>query len=264
VLGPAAIYELRLYGNALFGASIWEPSGESPLLTDGGRDFERALTQIDAASCVFLLEGCGDDVQEPAPSTSLTEVPAGLPVEQGLPEAGGDVPEWTWADGPDVPVSAVACGGPEDLTATRPVDSLRVEVAPPDENAWRHLLLFADDASAGQAYAQLRSSAIVCAEMAGGDSTEPMAMQWSFTQAREGKQRTLEIDGRMYATDTDVRVPGRAITRVVQVGNALLVARVDDASSAVEDDDVVRDLETDVSSVAEEMCVFATTPCERP
>jgi hypothetical protein len=262
-LGPAAVYEVRLYGNALFGANIWEPSGESPLLTDAGRDFDKAMAQIDAASCVFLLEGCGDDVVEPAESPWVTEVSQGFPLEIGLPEPGGDVPEWTWANGPGMPLSPVACGGPEDLP-TKPVDGLRVEVTPPDESMWRHLLLFADDISAGQAYAQLRSSAIVCAELAGGDSSEPMEMQWSFAQAKDGQRRTLAIDGRMYATGTDVRVPGRTMTRVVHVGNAVLVARLDDASSTAEDDEVTRQLEADVSDIAAEMCVFATTPCERP
>lgn len=261
-LGAAAIYEVRLYGNALFAASIWEPSGESPLLTDAGADFDNALTQIDAASCVFLSGGCGDDVDEPASSPWTTEVPEGFPLEQGLPAAGGDVPEWSWSDGADVPLSAVACGGPEDLSSTEPVDSLRVEASPPDENAWRHLLLFADDASASQAYAIVRSSAVVCGELSGQPSPEdPAEMRWAVGRS-EGVPAVLEIDGQMYADGTDVRVPGRVMTRVVRVGNALLVARVDDSSSASGEDDGTRELEAQVRSLTEQMCVFAEEPCD--
>lgn len=260
--GPAAVYEVRLYGNALFGASIWEPSGESPLRTTAGRDFERALTQIEAASCVFLREGCRDDIDEPASSPWVTEIPAGFSVEQGLPEAGGDVPEWARANGPDVPLSAVACGGPEDLSATRPVDSQRVEVAPPDENAWRHLLLFQDAASAAQALAMLRSSGVVCGELSGA-TADPMEMRWSVDESG-GRPTMLALDGLMYASGTEVRVPGRALTRVLRVGNALIVARADDASSAVGTDDAASELEADVASIAEAMCVFAEEPCEGP
>lgn len=91
-----------------------------------------------------------------------------------------------------------------------------------------------------------------------------MEVRWVVTQAREDGRRNLAIDGRMYATGTDTRVPGRTMTRVVQVGNAVLVARVDDASSAVGTDDAARKFEADVASIAEAMCVFAEEPCEGP
>ena len=69
-------------------------------------------------------------------------------IARGLPNPGGDVPEWTWTEGD--PLSAVACGGPENLPS-QPTASFRVEVSPPDENAWRHLLVFGTEQAASDA-----------------------------------------------------------------------------------------------------------------
>mgnify|MGYP006221603485 CR=1 FL=1 len=43
-----------------------------------------------------------------------------------------------------------------------------------------------------------------------------------------------------------------------------LVARVDDSSSASGEDDWTRELEAQVRSLTEQMCVFAEEPCEGP
>jgi hypothetical protein len=195
----------------------------------------------------------------------VTQIPAGFRIDQGLPPAGGDVPDWTWSRRPTEALSPVACGGEEHLPVA-PADSLRVEATPPDERALRLILLFKDEEAASRALTILRSSALVCAELAGGGPTsdDPAEMRWSVTDTEGRLSPGLAVKGLMYAVGTDVRVPGRTLTRVIRVGNALLVARVDDASSATGQNATAHSFEAAVRGIAEDMCVFAPKPCVRP
>ncbi len=213
-----------------------------------------------AAWCLWMEGPCGE--QPPRPSE--TDRPGTFDVEviaRGLPEAGGDVPEWTWTEGD--PLSAAACGGPENLPSP-PVTSTRVEVTPPDESAWRHLLVFEDEKAAATAMDQLRSSVVVCNEILGTDAddpTDPSEMRWSLEEY-DGSPAVLGIDGLVYADGTDTRVPGRKLTRAVQVGNAVLVAQLSDSSSAAGEDAAAAKLTEDVHGIVAEMCVRAEGSCE--
>ncbi|HEU4511600.1 MAG TPA: hypothetical protein VFR87_00690 [Nocardioidaceae bacterium] len=203
--------------------------------------------------------------EEPPPEGWLTGIPHGFPIGLGLPEPGGDVPEWERADGPATPLSGIACAESEDLPAG-PVDGLRVEVAPPDESQWRHLLLFADAATAVEAQAALLSSADRCSEGAQSgpdDQLSPEEVRWTVGEAVSGGTHVVDIEGALHARGTDVRVPGRVLTRVVRVGNAVLVDRRDSASSATGMDTEVRAFTADVEAVTEEMCVFSPDGCSR-
>lgn len=196
----------------------------------------------------------------------VTEIPEGFPLAVGLPEPGGDVPEWTWSDKKSQPLSAVACGGDEQLsTDSRRADSLRVQVTPPDASVWRHVILFEDDAAARQAYTDARSSAIVCAEMSPvGDDTEVTEARWEMTEDRRAGHPVVQVRGRIYAAGTETRVPGRVATQVVRVGNALLVARIDDAASNTEPDADEQQLAADVDTIVAAMCAFEAEPCAEP
>lgn len=208
-----------------------------------------------AAWCLWMEGPCGSVTPEESASFDKETI------ARGLPNPGGDVPEWTWTEGD--PLSAVACGGPENLPS-QPTASFRVEVSPPDENAWRHLLVFGTEQAASDALRQLRSSAVVCNEILGtsaDDPTDPSEMRWSLEEY-DGSPAVLGIDGLVYADDTDTRVPGRTLTRVVQVGRALLVAQLSDSSSAAGEDAAAAKLNADVASIAGEMCVFADGSCE--
>lgn len=212
-----------------------------------------------AAWCLWMEGPCGDEQPRPSetgqPATFDEEV-----IARGLPNPGGDVPEWTWTEGD--PLSAAACGGPEDLPS-RPVTSTRVEVSPPDENAWRHLLVFEDEQAAAAAIDQLRSSVVVCNEILGTDAddpTDPSEMRWTLSKY-DGSPAVLGIDGLVYADGTDTRVPGRKLTRAVQVGTAVLVAQLSDASSAAGEDAAAAKLTADVAGIAGQMCVFADGSC---
>lgn len=208
-----------------------------------------------AAWCLWMQGPCGS-VTTQDPETFSKET-----IARGLPNPGGDVPEWTWTEGD--PLSATACGGPEDLPS-RPATSIRVEVSPPDENAWRHLLVFDDEKAAATALDQLRSSAVVCNELLGtsaDDPTDPSEMRWTATDL-PGSPDVLAIDGLAYADRTETRVPGRVLTRAVQVGKAVLVAQISDASSGGVDDAVATNLTEDVRSIAGDLCGFADGSCE--
>ena len=74
----------------------------------------------------------------------------------------------------------------------------------------------------------------------------------------------LAIDGLAYADGTETRVPGRVLTRAVQVGTAVLVAQVSDASSGGVHDTVAANLTEDLRNIAADMCVFTEEPCEGP
>ncbi|HEX6248939.1 MAG TPA: hypothetical protein VFZ64_13795 [Nocardioidaceae bacterium] len=188
-----------------------------------------------------------------------TAVPDGFPIARGLPEAGGDIPAWEWSVGPGTQLSAVACGEREKLPA-RPVDGLRVAVEPPDESAWRHLLLFEDAATAAEAHGRLLASAGNCPDVV-QDRTSPDEIRWFLSQSARGRTPVIDVEGRVYAGGSDVRVPGRVLTRVVQVGNAVLVARLDSASSGIGRDAEARGLTSDVETLIGEMCVFAADGC---
>ena len=213
-----------------------------------------------AAWCLWMEGPCGDET----PGTAVTDTPSSFDekvIARGLPEPGGDVPEWTWTEGD--PLSAVACGRREDLPS-RPVSSTKVEVSPPDANAWRQLLVFDDEKAASAAMDQLRSSAVACNEVLGtsaDDPTDPSEMRWATTDL-PGTPEVLAIDGRAYADGTEIRVPGRVLTRAVQVGRAVLVGQVADASSNDVDDAVVADLVRDLRNIAGDMCTFADGPCD--
>lgn len=217
-----------------------------------------------AAWCLWMEGPCGDESVDGQPEPSATDQPVQFEnktIARGLPEPGGDVPEWAWAEGE--PLSPVACGGAENLPA-EPTGNYRVEVFPPDENAWRHLLVFRTEQAAVDALEQLRSSAVVCNELVGSatdeDPTDPAETRWTLVEPA-GSPAVLGIDGLTYADGTDTLVPGRTLTRAVQVGRALLVAQVSDASTAGGGDEVAARLTEDVRSIAEEMCIFTEGPC---
>jgi hypothetical protein len=216
--------------------------------------------------------GPAEQSSSPAPSPTadlsrqawLTGIPDDVSLTRGLPEAGGDVPDWEWAEGPDTPLSAIACGENEPLPA-RPVDGLRVTVAPPDESRWRHLLLFEDAATAAEALRDLLSSAGQCSEGPQGvpeDQLGPEQVRWTFSETLQGRTSIIDVEGAFYARGTDTRVPGRILARAVQVGNALLVARLDTASSTSGPDADARAFASDVEGIAAQMCVFAADPCQ--
>lgn len=208
-----------------------------------------------AAWCLWMEGPCGSVETESTPSFKDVNI------TRGLPEPGGDVPEWTRSEG--VPLSAAACGGPEDLPAT-PVADYRVEVSPPDENAWRHLLVFEDERAAAALMDQLRSSAVVCNEILGtpaDDPTDPSEMRWNVSEL-PGSPGLVAIDGLAFADGNGDRVPGRVLTRAVQVGKAVLVAQVSDASSRLGTDEVAANLTEDVRGIVSEMCAVADGSCE--
>jgi len=220
-----------------------------------------------AAWCLWMEGPCGDEQPKPAETaeTAETAEPADFDKEvitRGLPEPGGDVPEWAWSEGE--PLRPVACGGAEDLP-DEPVANDAVEVFPPDEHASRHLLVFRTEGAAVAALEQLRSSAVVCNELVGSapddDPTDPSETRWTL-QEYDGSPVVLGIDGLTYADGTDTLVPGRTLTRAVQVGRALLVAQVSDGSSAGGDDEVAARLTADVAGIAGEMCSFTDVGCE--
>lgn len=202
-------------------------------------------------------------VADPPRAGWLTSIPVGFPVDRGLPEPGGDVPEWEWAEGPDAPLAEVACGGTENVGAL-PVDGLRVQARPPDESEWRHLLLFADAGASAEAHGNLLMSAVRCSEGVQGapdDRNGPEEVRWSVTQTARGGTVVVDVEGAFYAGGTDVRVPGRVLGRVVRIGNALLVARLDSASSGTGRDAEVRAFDADVEALVEQMCVFSVDGC---
>lgn len=205
-------------------------------------------------------------VPGPAPEQGwVTEIPADFPLTAGLPEPGGDVPERVTSEHPTEPLSPVACGDRPTETPQGGLrtDSRRVEVSPPDAREWRHLILFQDAEAAQQAYDQVRSDVVVCAEQSPvGDSTEPAETRWSFSERTEDGVTVGQSSGLSYAAGSQVRVPGRSLAEFVRVGNALLVARLDDASSAVDTDEDAADLLADVDTVVAAMCVFALDACE--
>jgi hypothetical protein len=193
----------------------------------------------------------------------LTSIPEDFPIGRGLPEPGGDVPEWERSDDPETPLSGVACAEVEELPA-RPVDGVRVQVAPPDESEWRHLLLFEDAAMASAAHRDLITSAGICSEGPQGTPDEPFTpeeVRWFVDRSTDGSAAVADVEGAFFARDSDVRVPGRILARVVQVGNALLVARLDSASSASGRDAEARAFTSDVAALTEEMCVFGEGGC---
>ncbi|HEX5769385.1 MAG TPA: hypothetical protein VFY11_00370, partial [Nocardioidaceae bacterium] len=208
-----------------------------------------------AAWCLWMEGPCGSVETESTPSFKDVNI------TRGLPEPGGDVPEWTRSEG--VPLSAAACGGPEDLPAT-PVADYRVEVSPPDENAWRHLLVFEDERAAVALMDQLRSSAVECNEILGtpaDDPTDPSEMRWNVSEL-PGSPGLVAIDGLAFADGNGDRVPGRVLTRAVQVGKAVLVAQVSDASSRLGTDEAAANLTEDVRGIVSEMCAVADGSCE--
>ena len=247
-----------------------------------------ALQAVGAAAAVALIAsggvlatggetGTGPDIGPaertgaPAPSptaeaaehTWITTLPDGFPLDWALPEPGGDVPEPEWDEGPGTALSAVACGENDALPAP-PTDGLRVQVSPPDESVWRHLLLFENDTAATDARAALLSTAERCSEgQQGGteDQLSPEEVRWSVSQSPRAETPVIDVEGAFYARGTDSRVPGRILTRVVQVGNALLVARRDSASSATGTDPEARAFTGDVDALADLMCVFSAAGC---
>lgn len=214
--------------------------------------------QAAARLCVFSVEGCGlDDA-----ATYVTDVPGDFPLDRGLPRPGGDVPEWTWSE-TTAPLSPVACGDATPLP-TVPRSALRVQVSPPDEQAWRHAMVFDDVASAEAVYDGAKSAVGRCSE---GQQEVPQhelgpdETRWSYEESTRGAAALLEIKGLAYARGTDVRVPGRTLTTLVQVGNAVLVARMDDASSVDGEDAVARAFRSDVDHLTTRMCRMAGVSC---
>lgn len=193
----------------------------------------------------------------------LTSIPDGFPIGRGLPKAGGDVPPWEWSQDARTALDAESCGGTGQETVD-PVDGQRVQVEPPDEQAWRHLLLFEDDTSASRMLDRARSADGRClADLQGHSSTDDglVEVRWSVEETVRGPAPVVVIEGRAYAQGTETRVPGRSLTRVAQIGNALLVAHASDASSADGEDSTTRAFSADVATVIDEMCIFAADPC---
>jgi hypothetical protein len=205
----------------------------------------------------------------PSPTTEapqqawLTSIPDGFPLDLGLPAAGGDVPEWEWSRDVRTALDAQACGGSEQASVT-PMDGLRVEVDPPDEQAWRHLLLFEDDTAASEMLDRAWSADGRClAELQanGGRDDGLTEVRWSVEWKGDESASLVAIEGKSYAWGTETRVPGRSLMQVAQVGNALLVAHLSDASSTDGKDSTTRDFSVAVAAVVDEMCVFAADPC---
>jgi hypothetical protein len=248
-------------GNAVLTASLsHQHSGPADDLTDDAAaglvdDTSRATARL----CVFAVDACGPDDA----ATFVTDVPGDFPIDRGLPRPGGDVPEWTWSTEAATPLSAVACGDEQPLPAT-PRSALRVQVDPPDEQVWRHAMVFEDVAAADALHAEARAAAGRCAEGQQGVPAHergPSEVRWSFAESTRGAAALLEIEGSAYATGTEVRVPGRTLTTLVQVGNIVLVARMDNASSAAGEDAVTRKFRADVDHITARMCRLAGASC---
>jgi hypothetical protein len=205
----------------------------------------------------------------PSPTTNtqqqtwLTSIPEGFPIEQGLPEAGGGVPDWEWSQDVRTELNAESCRGNGRKTVD-PVDGLRVQVEPPDERAWRHLLLFEDEAAASEMLDRALSADGRCLSVlhgTGGPHDGIVEVRWSIGSLEGDPPAVVEIEGKTYAQGTETRVPGRSVTRVAQVGNALLLAHMGDSSSVDGEDATTRAFSADVAAVVDEMCVFAADPC---
>lgn len=201
---------------------------------------------------------------EPPEGGWVTTIPEGFPVDRGLPAAGGDVPEWEWSQEVDTPLTALACGETEPLPMA-PVDALRVQVDPPDERAWRHLILFEDEAATSSVIDHAASADGRCMAALQGDqvgaAAGPEEMRWSLEMSARGEASVVEIEGRAYARGTETRVPGRSLTWVVQVGNAVFIAHHSDASSATGADSTTRAFASHVDEIVEAMCVFSAGGC---
>jgi hypothetical protein len=248
--------------------------GRSVIVSWSGRDQKERLSWqrledshdvvLRAAWCLWMEGPCGEQ-PEPVESAQTPE-PADFDkrvLTRGLPEPGGDVPQWTWSETTAAPLSAVACGEARPLPAT-PRSALRVQVSPPDAQAWRHAMVFDDVATADAVYAGAREAVGRCSEGQQGvpeHELGPSETRWSFEESTRGAAALLEIEGLAYARGTDVRVPGRTLTTLVQVGNAVLVARMDDASSVDGEDAAAEAFHADVAYLTARMCRMAGASC---
>lgn len=271
------IEELRSLARDIHSTPL--PSAEIRRRGDRDRRRRRIVSAVAAAAVVTLVASGGlaiagtDTTSAPvAPATdggapsgtadarpTADEIPDDFPLTAGLPRPGGDIAPFTWSDKPTEPLRAVACEGDEPLTVDdRRIDSLRVEMRAPDASAWRHLLLFEDEAAAEQAFAEAQSRGANCAEASpadGGDGVSEVRWEQEH-RTHGGADDVLTVRGLVYATGTDTRVPGRNVAEVVQVGRALLVAHFDDAASTQGDDREML-LDATVDTLADAMCAFA-------
>ncbi len=197
------------------------------------------------------------------PESRVDQIPDDFPLTAGLPRPGGDIAPFTWSDELSEPLRAVACGGDERLGVDdRRVDSRRVEMTAPDASAWRHLLLFEDEAAAERVFAEVRSHVADCAKSSpvdGGDGVSEMRWEQAL-RTHADTDAVVTARGLVYASGTDTRVPGRSVTEAVQVGHALLVVRFDDAASTQGDDREML-LDVTVDTLADAMCAFTDDGC---
>lgn len=206
--------------------------------------------------------------QESTPrATWVTAIPEDFPIDRGLPAAGGDVRAWESARELDTALAASPCGESEQ-PAVVAADGLRVQVDPPDSRTWRHLMLFEDEAAASGVLDRAVSADVRCLAALQGVPADaaagPEEMRWSQGVFSRGEASVVEVVGLAYARGTETRVPGRSLIRVVQVGNAVLVALHSDASSASAEDSAARSFALHVDEVADEMCLFAAEGCGGP
>jgi hypothetical protein len=221
-----------------------------------------AMAAVVVGSAVMADRGHGGGLPGPEPPTPtptvlgdwLDVIPAGFPLDRGLdvdPRGAARSrtardPHPTWAD-------KVGC---RPVSSAERLDARRSWAARGHLRRSHELALFPDEAAAAQQLADLQNAAIGCSDRAFLASDQ--VLRYSFTPLAEDRAllEALRYDGSR-------RVPGRQAVVVAQVGNAVLLAALQDGSTAAEgvSDAAARDLVADVDALVERMCVFAEHPC---
>lgn len=191
----------------------------------------------------------------------VTEIPPNFPLTLGMPEEGGDNGRLRTAEGPDakwaffVNCDQVALPAPqiEDVVARQ------AQISPPASAYLRHLGLYRNGATAQAAVDEMVARAEVCG---GDDPVEgiPAVSRWTVHPMPEAAHPYVVLEQGTFSGDT--RVPGRTAQILLRVGNAVLIATIDDESAqpAIGDPEVAQVIK-DTQLIAEEMCVFAADPC---
>jgi hypothetical protein len=204
-----------------------------------------AAVAIIATPLSMAASDKGTDTTPPVTNPSVawvTEIPAGFPLDDGLPRA-------TIRDGYEAQAVDVCEGvgwSPETPKAVDVEQAIQTET----EGGWdRTLALLPDQDTAGQALTDLRTRVEACAASTAG-------------KARSTEVVTSETDSFAYV-DHMSEAGDMFVRRVVQVGNALLLDTT--FSMGGGDPAVVQDsvqlTEEKSAPVVDAMCVFAADPC---
>lgn len=191
----------------------------------------------------MVLAGCGSAPAGDAHAWR-TRVPAGFPLTQDLPRSDDGMPSYATREIGRVVDDPSFCGKPTHLEGAR-IDRVGAWSSAPDRGESRVLHLYPDARTAQRRFARLEEGARSCA----GDRV-----------SRSGLPGEQRVRVETTVTDGD-HVEESAVTQVVRVGNAVLVASLSRTGPVGSMDVLVAGQEEGLAPVAEKLCVFAASPC---